>query len=177
MWMKKRYILRHGPEQFTVTLAEDQSKLAVQIDEGEMQEVDAHFVQNGRALSLRCDGRMYLVDLTARDNKGKMEATVGGRPLRVSVMDELHAMALDSLGSGGGSGVVEAEIPGLVVALNCKEGKKVHQGEALLVLEAMKMQNEIPAPVGGTIEEIKVAEGDSVNSGDVLVVIEPLAGG
>ena len=177
MWMKKRYVLRHGEDQFTTVLARDRDgRQAVQLDDGELVEIDACFVQNGRALSLRVNGRMHLIDLTARDNRGNVEATVGGRPLTVTVLDELNAMVLDTIGDGG-SGVLAAEIPGLVVALNVAEGQTVRAGEAVLVLEAMKMQNEIAAPIDGTIVELKVAEGASVNTGDVLLRIEPEAGG
>ncbi len=181
MWMKKRYVLRHGGEQFTAVVARDaDGRLAVQIDDGELREVDACFVQNGRALSLRVDGRMHLIDLSprsGRDGHGALEATVNGRYLELTVMDELHALALASVAEAAGSGTVRAEIPGLVVALQVAAGRRVAAGEPLLVLEAMKMQNEIAAPVAGTVAEVAVRVGQSVNAGDVLLVIEPEAGG
>jgi biotin carboxyl carrier protein len=178
MWMKKRYILRHGEDQFTATLARNRrGHLAVQIDDGELSEIDVCFVQNGRALSLRRNGKMHLIDLTGIDNRGQVEATVAGRAMTLTVMDELHAMALDAMGDGARSGTVEAEIPGLVLTINVEVGQKVHQGEAILVLEAMKMQNEITAPLPGTVTDILVETSQSVNAGDVLLVIEPEAGG
>ena len=181
MWMKKRYVLRHGGEQFTAVVARDaDGRLAVQIDDGELREVDACFVQNGRALSLRVDGRMHLIDISprgGREGHGALEATVNGRYLDLTVMDELHALALDSVAEAAGSGTVRAEIPGLVVALQTETGRRVAAGEPLLVLEAMKMQNEITAPVDGTVTEVAVRVGQSVNAGDVLMVIEPAAGG
>ncbi len=179
--MKKRYVLRHGGEQFTAVVARDgDGRLAVQIDDGELREVDACFVQNGRALSLRVDGRMHLIDISprgGRDGHGALEATVNGRYLELTVMDELDALALASVAEVAGSGTVRAEIPGLVVALQAAVGQRVAPGEALLVLEAMKMQNEIAAPVAGTIAEVAVRVGQSVNAGDVLLVIEPEVGG
>ncbi len=174
MWLKKRYVLQHGEDQFTATLSRDHlGRLAVQLDDGELVEVDACFVRNGRSISLRRNGRMHLIDLTSCDNRGNVEATVGGRPLNVMVMDELKAMARAIPGAGSGSGAITVEIPGLVVAVNTSEGCKVRRGETLLVLEAMKMQNDITAPVSGTVVELKAGVGKSVNTGDLLLVIEP----
>ena len=178
MWLKKRYVLRQGEDQVTATLSRDRlGRLAVQLGESDPVEVDACFVQNGRALSLRRDGRMHLIDLTACDNSGTVEATVGGRPQRVAVLDELKAMAEVSQHGQAGNGAIKVEIPGLVVAINTAEGRQVRLGETLLVLEAMKMQNEITAPLAGTVRELKVAVGKSVNTGDLLLVIEPEAVG
>jgi len=178
MWMKKRYILRHGDDQYAAVVAtDDDGRVAVQIDDGELRSVDACFVKNGRALSLRIDGRMHLIDLSARAAKGGLDATVHGRVMTLTVMDELRAMAQQSLEAAVGSGQVEAEIPGIVVALHVEVGQKVHQGEALLVLEAMKMQNEIVAAVNGTVENIRVEVGQSVFAGDTLVIVTPEAGG
>ncbi len=182
--MRKRYVLRHGGKQFVAEVARDaDGRLAVRIDDGELREVDACFVQNGRALSLRVDGRMHLIDLSPRggrgerDGHGALEASVNGRYLELTVMDELHALALAAVAEVAVGGTVRAEIPGLVVALQAEVGRRVAAGEPLLVLEAMKMQNEIAAPVAGTVAEVAVRVGQSVNAGDVLLVIEPEAGG
>jgi biotin carboxyl carrier protein len=178
MWMKKRYILQHGDDQFAAIVATDNAgQVAVQIDDGELHDVDACFVQNGRALSLRIDGRMHLIDLSARAERGSLDATVRGRVMDVTVMDELRAMAQMSLEDAGSGGLVKAEIPGVVIAMHVEAGQKIHQGEPLLVLEAMKMQNEIAAPVNGIVEEVKVEVGQSVFAGDPLVLVTPEAGG
>ncbi len=74
--------------------------------------------------------------------------------------------------NGEGAGTVMAPMPGTVLSIKVKEGDEVEQGQVLLVLEAMKMENEITSPRGGTVKSINAAENDSVGSGDVLVVIE-----
>jgi pyruvate carboxylase subunit B len=66
---------------------------------------------------------------------------------------------------------VTAPIPGVVTELRVSPGQEVKTGQVLLILEAMKMQNEIPSPRDGVVKEIPVARGASVNTGDVLVVI------
>ncbi len=71
----------------------------------------------------------------------------------------------------GGTGTVTAPMPGNINDIKVKAGDQVKQGDALLVLEAMKMENEITAPVAGTVKDVKVQKGQTVNNGDVLVVI------
>jgi acetyl-CoA/propionyl-CoA carboxylase biotin carboxyl carrier protein len=77
-------------------------------------------------------------------------------------------------GHGGahGSGTIAAPMQGTIVKVMVAEGDTVEIGEAVLVLEAMKMENHINAETSGTVKEIRVTEGDTVGTGDVLVVIE-----
>lgn len=76
-------------------------------------------------------------------------------------------------GSAGGSGDVAAPMQGTIVGVNVEVGDTVEAGDALVVLEAMKMENSIPADIAGTIAEVNVAQGDSVGAGDNLVKITP----
>jgi biotin carboxyl carrier protein len=62
-------------------------------------------------------------------------------------------------------------MPGKIIELKVKVGDKIARGQVLLVLEAMKMLNDIPSPTDGTVSAINVAVGASVASGDVLVVL------
>jgi len=67
---------------------------------------------------------------------------------------------------------VSAPMPGVVLNIMVKIGQTVNFGDVLLILEAMKMENEVTAPVAGTIKEILVGKGVSVNTGDLMVVFE-----
>lgn len=67
---------------------------------------------------------------------------------------------------------VKARIPGMIIALNVKEGDEVKVKSVVGVMEAMKMEQPIASPVAGVVKEIKVAVKDKVKSGDVLMVIE-----
>ncbi len=66
---------------------------------------------------------------------------------------------------------VSAPMPGTILKVNVQNGQAVKEGDVLVVLEAMKMENEIMAPKAGTVTQVAVSKGASVNTGDVLVVI------
>ena len=70
------------------------------------------------------------------------------------------------------SGGVTAPMPGKITEVRVNVGENIKKGQILAILEAMKMENEIPSPKDGVVKEIRVNEGDNVNRGDVLFVIE-----
>ncbi|GGL24880.1 carbamoyl phosphate synthase [Halarchaeum grantii] len=72
----------------------------------------------------------------------------------------------------GGGETVEAEMQGTILSVDVEEGDVVEPGDVLVVLEAMKMENDVVASHGGTVSQVAVEEGDSVDMGDVLVVVE-----
>jgi pyruvate carboxylase subunit B len=72
--------------------------------------------------------------------------------------------------SGGGI-PVEAPMPGMIIRYDVQEGDSVNEGDVLLILEAMKMENSITAPGSGTVREVRFKEGDNVQKGDVLAVV------
>ena len=74
--------------------------------------------------------------------------------------------------TGGGGGSVKSPLPGVIITIDCKVGDTVKKGQKLLVLEAMKMENTIPADRDGEIAEIKVDKGDSVLEGTDLVIFK-----
>ncbi|MBE3519604.1 MAG: biotin/lipoyl-binding protein [Firmicutes bacterium] len=73
--------------------------------------------------------------------------------------------------SPAGPGVIKAPIPGSISEVKVKPGDQVKRGQVLLLLEAMKMQNEIIAPGDGVVEEVYVSQGQTVNTGDPLLKI------
>lgn len=78
--------------------------------------------------------------------------------------------AQDSAAPGDGH-TVPSPMPGSIIDINVKVGDAVKEGDILLILEAMKMENEITSPVTGTIAQVLVSKGAAVNSGDPLIVI------
>ncbi len=67
---------------------------------------------------------------------------------------------------------IRSYIPGTIIQINVKEGDKVNEGESLLVLEAMKMQNQILMPFSGKIKEICINEGDKIPKNELMILIE-----
>lgn len=78
--------------------------------------------------------------------------------------------AAASAGSAG-SVRVEAPMPGTVLKINVNVGDTVEEGQAVIILEAMKMENEIAAPKSGTVASINTTQGSAVNTGDLLITL------
>ena len=70
-----------------------------------------------------------------------------------------------------GGETVKSPMPGNILKINVTQGQKVNEGDVLIILEAMKMENEIPAPKDGTITDIHVHKGDTLQEGDPVVTI------
>ena len=102
-------------------------------------------------------------------------ATVAGETFEIRVPDAGPApkQRRASGGKSKKSGKVSANIPGKVVTVEVSVGDVVEEGQVVMILEAMKMQNEIQAPVGGTITEIHCEEGQSIEANVPLLVITP----
>ena len=109
----------------------------------------------------------------ALESGGRGEWVVGrvGRHWNVEVVDERtrHIRSLAPAGPAHGSpGAVRAPMPGLVVRVSATAGQAVTAGPGLVVLEAMKMENELRAPAAGRVTSVRVAEGQAVEKGEVL---------
>jgi acetyl/propionyl-CoA carboxylase alpha subunit len=127
---------------------------------------DVRVLQAG-VMSLLIDGRQYRCVL---DGDG---VVIGGRRFGFEVTDPRSLQGRRGAGAGtDGPRPVKAPMPGRMVRVLVAVGDEVEEGQALLVIEAMKMQNELKSPKTGRVAKIAVAVGDAVGSGDVLVVVE-----
>ena len=121
------------------------------------------------------DGEEFEVDIERDGETWKVR--VGGREFSIQVDSRVPGeITRRSTGRGkrrNRSGTISSSIPGKVVSLHTAVGDRVEEGEVLLILEAMKMQNEIQAPIPGTVSEVNCESGDSVESNVPLVIIEP----
>jgi len=138
--------------------------------DGEIRRVRLLKPEAGVVGTLWLDGRA--VPLSAVRDHGEWWIRVEGRRFRVRVEDE-RARAIRQLAQVEGRERVAtalcAPMPGLIVRLEVKEGQRVDKGAGLVVMEAMKMENELRAETACVIGSIEVDEGQAVNQGDVLV--------
>lgn len=130
-------------------------------------EIDA-LVSAGDVLSMLVSGRSYEV---RRDNLAG-EIILQGQHFPVEVRD-LRSLRGRRRGTAGADGPkkVVAPMPGKIVRLLVSERSEVEAGQAIVVVEAMKMQNELKSPKKGKVSKLLVSEGAAVNAGDALVVI------
>ena len=127
--------------------------------------------------SLIVDGRSVRA-VVEPNADGTLRVTIDGNAHEVEVRDE-HAMLMERFGgrSAGAGGIrhVRAPMPGMVRAVNVAEGDTVEEGHGLLVLEAMKMENELRAEVSGVVRAVHVGPGSAVEKNQMLVDIAPEA--
>ncbi len=123
--------------------------------------------------SLLIGGRQHEVSLVAL-GQGRYRVTAAAGEEEVEVLDPLTELARRSHAKAGGEGPqrVSAYMPGRVVAVLVAEGEPVARGQGLVVLEAMKMQNEIAADRDGKVRRVHVAPGQTVEGGDPLFDLE-----
>lgn len=104
----------------------------------------------------------------------QVDVLLGGRFYQAHVLDErARRLSPASGGSGSTSGevLIKSPMPGLIVAIPVGEGQPVQKGQTILVLESMKMENELKAPRDGTVAAIKVAVRQNVEQHQVLVIL------
>jgi biotin carboxyl carrier protein len=154
---------------FTVEVEElPAGGLQVRVD-GRPVNADARLPSSGSG-SLLLDGVSYVVDLGA--GPGEVQVVVDGEAFRVQVEDRAGRRRAAPAGPDAVPGQrLVAPMPGKVVAVLVEVGQAVEPGTELVVLEAMKMENEFRASAGGVVREIHVVPGQAVNAGDLLVVV------
>ena len=158
-----------GGRRRAVDVRREGERFLVAVD-GRQQEADVKVI-NGVWSMLLAPARSYEVAFSASTD-GAVIVHVDGVPVEVSITQTRRA------GTAGSSTVddrpqrVTAPMPGKVVKLLVKPGDTVHARQGLIVIEAMKMENELRARAAGRVSEVRVAEGTSVEAGAILVVLE-----
>jgi biotin carboxyl carrier protein len=163
-----KYITTVEDKQFLVDIIDDKH---VSVD-GKIYEVDFESVSGQPVYSLIVDGKSHEGYVAqAEDN---WQVLLRGRLYPITVEDEREKR----LRSAAGGGVAEtgefhlrAPMPGLVVAIPVEEGQPVKKGQVLLILESMKMQNELKSPRDGTIGRVRVKPGETVEQKQTLLSV------
>jgi biotin carboxyl carrier protein len=164
-----KYITTIEDKQFTVEIIDEKH---VSVD-GKIYEIDFESVCGQPVYSLIVDGRSH--ESYIYQGEENWQVLLRGRLYPVTVEDE-REMRLRAAAGGRvaetGEFHLRAPMPGLVVAVPVTEGQDVKKGEVILILESMKMQNELKAPRDGTIGRIRVRPGESVEQKQTLLSVQ-----
>jgi biotin carboxyl carrier protein len=165
------FIARLGDKTYTVEIEEiGKSLYRVAVDGSE-------FLVDGKKTgitnySLIVDNRSFEVEVDITEDEYRV--LVDGRNYHIDLVDE-RRVRLGGLQSGiqlQGRQNVSVPMPGKVIAVLVSEGDKVERGQGLVIVEAMKMENEVRCPIDGEVKEVRVKTGDALEAGAVLVVVE-----
>jgi biotin carboxyl carrier protein len=135
--------------------------------------VDCAQVGTQPIYSVLIDGRSY--ELLVHEAPGEgLRISLGGRIYEVEVEDERTRALAAVAGRRGADGEtpIKAPMPGLVLSVAVSPGDQVAAHQRLLVLEAMKMENEVGSPRTGTVREVRVKAGQAVEAGELLAIVE-----
>jgi biotin carboxyl carrier protein len=167
-----KYFATIDGKTYEVVLHQRNGKTTAEID-GEMLDVDFERVRGERAWSLLVGSASHPISFEPRPDG--LSVTVESEAYLVRVEDE-RARAARKVAGGRGSRdeakVVLSMMPGIVREIRVGSGDEVASGEPLLILEAMKMENEIRAVLDGTVKTVHVEANQTVNKGDALVTLE-----
>src|SRR5262245_3800319 len=165
------FVAKLGEQSYTVEIDEIGKKLyRVSVDGNEFL-VDGK--KTGRTnYSLIVDNRSFEIEVDNAEDEYRV--LVDGRNYHVDLVDERRVRV------GGaqsdlqlqGRQRVSVPMPGKVIEVLVSEGDRVEKGQGLVIVEAMKMENEVRSPIAGEVREIKVKPGDAVEGGAVLIIIE-----
>jgi biotin carboxyl carrier protein len=143
--------------------------------DGRPVEIDPQNLESVREVepsvfSVLVEGRSFEVRVVQTPDGLQVHA--GGRKFSVEVRDPRDASRLSRAATGSGRQNISTPMPGKVVRMLVGEGDAVEAGQGLVVVEAMKMQNEMKASRAGRVVEVRVRGGETVGAGDTLVVLE-----
>jgi acetyl/propionyl-CoA carboxylase alpha subunit len=153
------------------------------------------YEETGRNKWVRMGDTEFLVDLSTKPGSSFLHVLINGRSYPCTFREEGNILILDVRGKeyrfevlserrkrirdlgisedqGIGNKDIIAPIPGLIVEIEVAVGEKVEVGQGIVIMEAMKMENELKAPGEGIVKEIRVGKGTPVDQGQLLVVVE-----
>jgi biotin carboxyl carrier protein len=139
--------------------------------DGQEMELDAALTARD-ILSVLLEGKSYEIK-RERSLQGELHMVIGSARYAVDVQDPRSLRTRRAVaGTDAGPQKVKAPMPGKIVRILVSENDPVKAGQGVIVMEAMKMQNEMKSPKDGRVQKILTAEGSAVNAGDTLAIIE-----
>jgi biotin carboxyl carrier protein len=132
-------------------------------------------VRQGEIITVYVNERPYHVQFTAAAAEGPAKVLVDAKEYEVEMKGGVArrpAAGAPKRPTRGGAGAITSQMTGRVIRVAVEPGQAVKEGDVLLIIEAMKMENEVLAPAAGTVKEVAVAAGARVSEGDLLVILE-----
>ncbi len=162
------YITTIGDKEYAIEVI-DKRHISVN---GKIMEVDFEPIAGQPVYSLLIDGESYEAFVSPDEDEWQVLLQGHQYPIKVEDAREkrLRAAAGGSA-EAGGDFQLKAPMPGLVVAVPVEENQQVEKGQVLLILESMKMQNELRSPRAGKVQRVKVKAGESVEQRQVLLTV------
>jgi biotin carboxyl carrier protein len=163
-----KYVTTLGEQEYVIEIDDDHHIVVDGVD----YEVDFESISGQPVFSLLVNG--YSHEAYVYPDEGQWEVLLQGILYRVIVEDERERRLRLSFGSGTelkGEFFLKAPMPGLVVSIPVKEGQTLAQGDVLVILESMKMQNELKSPRNGKVARIRIKEGDNVERRQTLLSV------
>ncbi len=160
------YIINVEDKKYKAEIHKDGDIFKVLLDGREFQVEVAY--QDREKFTLIIEHKPHQVFVDADD-----QLIIEGETYRFDIRDERSAKLAKAGAEVSHKEItISAPMPGLIVDVEVKEGEAVPAGRGLVILEAMKMQNELKAPKAGVVKAVKVKPGEKVNGGDVLIVLQ-----
>ena len=137
-----------------------------------VNDIEVDFQRTGHNLySIIINNKSYEIDI--HNDRESYDVLVNGDYFKIDILDELKKVLRDRVSKGlQGRQVIASQMPGIVTQVMVKEGQEVEEGQPLLILVAMKMENQIKAPKAGIVQNVYVEANQTVAIGDKLAVIE-----
>jgi len=159
-----------GDEQQDLEISRDNDTVTAKVGD---REYTIEVTQPEPGLYALRNGSSLTTAFVSKDASGLSKVTIAGQEFDVDILDpkRLKGSGLDAAHEGGAA-EIKTMMPGKVVRVLVEAGAEVKKGDGVIVVEAMKMQNEMKSPKDGIVKELRSTEGSTVNAGDVLVVIE-----
>ncbi len=163
-----KYITTIGEREFIIEITDERNIVV----DGVGCTVNFESVSGGPVYSLLIDGESHEA-FVYEDDDG-WEVLLQGSLYPATVIDEREHRLRSALGSGpaqSGEFYLKAPMPGLVVDIPVKDGQEIEEGDVLIILESMKMQNELKSPRAGTVSRLRVNVGDNVERRQTLLSV------
>lgn len=168
--MARTYTLLMEDEEMTLEVSREAEDYVVRL--GDQTHRFRPLLDKTPIYSFLIDG-LQVLEAEISFNQDHCEMNMGHVPYTLELFDPRQRIISQSdyAGGGAGQGIVSAPMPGKVVEVKANIGMKIKKGETVVIVEAMKMQNELHSPLDGKVSEVYVKAGDTVESGQKLAMI------